>query len=285
MSTMSMHAPNTGKPPTIHKVGPEASALKAIFYSEPGVGKTTLLATAHDHALTKPLLFLDMEGGMASISHRTDIDYIRVQTVAELESVYWWLVKGKHEYKSLALDSLSEMQVRGLEQIRLDGKKKEKADGPKREDDELWQDDYGRSTKQMQRLARWFRDLPLHVFFSCLAREDDKEGRRQVMPALTPAASKSVMGYVDIVGYMFVQSYKEASAEDPAKTVDKTRRRLLLQPYGPYLAKDRLIRDMAVMDEPTIPKILDAWRAAHAKRLKQAAELTKQKIEKGGNPQ
>lgn len=255
--------------PLIRRMTPQAVHLKAAIYADPGVGKTTMLATAQDHPWTSPTLFIDMEGGMASIAHRTDLDYVRVQTLEELDSVFWFLAKGGHQYKSCSLDSLSEMQLCGLDKILVEAKGLPRPkDKPARLEDEVWIEDYGRSTNQMRRIIRQFRDLPMHVFFSCLVREDkdEKTGRLVVQPRLTPGVVSVLLGYVDLCGYMYVHNIEQPDPEDANKTIRASSRRMLLQPWNPYYAKDRLIKNVMLVEEPTIPKLIELYRAALAER-------------------
>ena len=248
----------------IYKPHIEKYKLKMIVYGPPGVGKTTLLASAGAHKLTAPILLVNIEGGMLSVTDSSVLgldqppDVVDLKSFDKLEEIFWFLAKGDHPYKSVGIDSLSELQMINLEGItkRLMGKIT--ASGAKRASlDDIWQEDYGTSTQQLRRVVRQFRDLPMHVFFSCHdSMSQDKDKNETVHPMLTPKLRTAVMGYMDVIGYMYVDSSEEAEEGDEDR---ETPRRLLCRPFGKWVAKDRSPgqRLGLLMEDPTIPVIID----------------------------
>ncbi len=248
----------------IYKPHIEKYKLKMIVYGPPGVGKTTLLASAGAHELTAPILLINIEGGMLSVTDPSIIglkeppDVVDLKSFEGLEQIFWYLAKGDHPYKSVGIDSLSELQMINLEGItkRLMGKIT--ASGAKRASlDDIWQEDYGTSTQQLRRVVRQFRDLPLHVFFSCHeSASQDKDKNEVVHPMLTPKLRTAVMGYMDVIGYFYVDSEATEASEEEDK---ETARRLLCRPFGKWIAKDRSPgqRLGLVVEDPSIPVIVD----------------------------
>ena len=212
---------------------------KILLYSDPGIGKTTAASLS-----PKPLI-INCEGGTLCLNKfkeyhpRLDIQTFRPRSIDELQDIFWYLRSGEHDRETVILDSLSEIQRMSMDEILADPKRDDRYDR-----DTPMLSDYGKNTQQLRKLVRAFRDLPMNVVFTCLAseRKDDTDGSVKIMPDLTPKLATDVMGYVDVVAYMFV------SEEGGVEGV----RKILTQPKGKYLAKDRSGKLGMGMVEPTM---------------------------------
>lgn len=219
-------------------IGDVPVTAKVLLYGDPGMGKTTAAALS-----PKPLI-INCEGGTLSLNKfkkfhkQLDIKVMRPDSIQDLQDLFWYLKSGNHDRQTVILDSLTEIQQMSMDEILVDPKRDEKYD----RDTPMLQD-YGKNTNQMRKLVRAFRDLPMNVVFTCLAedRKDEEDGSIKVTPALTPKLANDVMGYVDVVGYMFTAGDK-----------DKPVRKVLTQPKGKYLAKDRSGMLGIGMEDPTL---------------------------------
>lgn len=222
----------------------EAAFLKALVFSPPGHGKTRFLGTADDDERTAPLLFLDFEGGTQTLVGR-DTDVVTVRSWQDYNEAYAELADPGTKYRSVAIDSVTETQVGGLLAI-LD------KDGKRADPDQLAQADWGLILMQMRRFARRFRDLPMHVFMSALAKDDVAPRIGTVKtPLLQGAFASEVSGIMDVVAYLALDEGEDGEAV----------RLMLLHSYPKFQVKARTPWGVTVpseIEDPTAGKLLDA---------------------------
>jgi hypothetical protein len=269
----------------ITKISDSPVYVKMLVYGAIGTGKTRLASTAPN------VLFGNSESGTLSIAGK-DIDAFNISGFSDLSYMAEFLMEhcilrdklrrgiaagatqkqldkvkdmlweldhtedtprnGQEPalYDSVVLDSLTDIQKKSLDDIMQDAKRLEKHDP-----DKANLEDYGKNTTQIRRMCRFFRDLPMNVIFVCLPADDKEDsGEPIVRPLLTPKLAEEVMGYVDVVGYLFV---RKATAEEGSKKV-KLERRMLVQQYDKFRAKIRVpegVEPPMAIVEPTFDKI------------------------------
>ena len=126
-----------------------SGTVKTLVYGRPGIGKTTLCATAPN-----PIIF-SAESGLLSLRHY-DIPVQVIKTINDLYEIYEWCTKSAeaNSYETICIDSISEI----AEQILAEEKDKNK-DARKA---------YLFMQERMEKFIRLFRDLPNHnVYISC----------------------------------------------------------------------------------------------------------------------
>lgn len=237
--------------------------LKMIVYSPPGHGKTTLLGTAAGDPRLSPMLLIEFEGGTRSIRSKVKkisidqlgkekpkvdvIHTVEIRTWGDFDLVYDFLLTADHPYRSIGLDSLSEMNYLNMQTVLLDAGIQDK----NRDPDVPEQRDYLKSASQMRRLVRYFRDLPMHVFMTSGAQQgqDPRTKTSMMMMSLTGKLVFEIPGLFDVVGYLAMVDQEDGATE----------RWLFTQPTGRFDAKDRTeggkLGEYIV--NPTLPKILD----------------------------
>lgn len=239
----------SGLPP-IYEVTAESVYVNLMIYADPGAGKTTLAAMANEHPAMREVLFANVEGGLLSVTGQ-GIHAIDINSVDDLEALYWELVKGKEgslgHIRTVVIDSGSEVQSLNLEEIVAE-EIEEDEKGKRYSQDDIWLSDYGRSTAQLKRVFRWFRDLDCHLIITALAKTimpPQPQGRgkgmsqslakqpdrdpKSVDPLFTEKLGNAVKGYVDFVWYIYEDSNEDGDPE----------RWILTQRQGPIFAKTR----------------------------------------------
>lgn len=192
--------------------GLHSNGVKILVYGHSGAGKTSLIPT-----LPHPVV-LSAEGGLLSIAD-ADVPFIEVNDMATLMEAYEWLVSGGgQEYKSVVLDSISE-----IAEVVLNAEKKATKD-PRQA--------YGAMQEQMTDLIRAFRDLPnRHVLFTAKCeKSSDESGRVMYAPSMPGNKTGQQLPYF----------FDEVLALRIEKDADgNTQRGLMCDSDGLWLAKDR----------------------------------------------
>ncbi len=182
----------------------------ALFYGRAKTGKTTLVDTAPG-----PRLILDAEMGSDFLTSEqviwdiesgaecpTDLDedttvVIYVHEYTTLSKVYDFLDTGKHPFKTVIIDSVTEIQQRCLDDkvgtaaIRIQ--------------------DWGEIKRQMSLNIRNFRDLKAHptkavnvLFVATLEEVNSTDGSVRLIPYMQGSVSKELPYVVDVVGLLYI---------------------------------------------------------------------------------
>lgn len=155
-----------------------------------------------------------------------------------------WLKSGAHPFRSVVIDSITEIQVKCKDDISPDGQMKI----------QLW----GDLLTHMERSMRAFRDLTEHptnpiesLVVTSMTEMRDGKWRPYVQGKLAVKAPY----LFDVIGYMYVQEIH--NAQDPTQPPTKMRR-LLCAKNAQFEAGERVQgRLPEVVDSPTVPMMLN----------------------------
>jgi phage nucleotide-binding protein len=207
--------PQRKLPFEIYTPADKLTFLKVGIYGVSGAGKTTLAATS-----PKPFL-INVEAGEAALIGRSDISIAKVEEFKEIDNIYKYLKHAKHDYQTVIIDSLTELQKRAMDMV-LEGEGREMPH----------QGSWGQSMEYVRRIVRQFRDLDMHVIFimGVADRKDAITGTVTDMPSLPGKLGQEVSSYLDVLGYL-TMAYDAKSKSYS--------RKMKIQPSTRWHAKDR----------------------------------------------
>lgn len=214
------------------------SKLNLLLYGRSGTGKTTIVGSA-----PKPLLVLDIrEGGTTSIKKREDTYVLPITSWKDFEEVYWYLVNNEGKYKSVAIDTTTQLQDFALAEIRgsADGLVSRKS--------------WGEASSLMKTWIALFKDLPMNVIFTAQDRktkgqedeEDDSEDNSimpEIGPYVMPSVAKILNAAVDVIGMTYIRETTKTTK--PKKKGDKPTETTVMEyclrvgPHPVFLTKFR----------------------------------------------
>jgi len=231
--------------------------LSISVYGRSGTGKTTFAGTA-----PKPLLVLDVnDRGTISIKGQPETYVLSIEKWEDFEEAYWYLKSGNHNFQSVAIDTLTQLQDLAIRQVV----------GEDSADMVISKRAWGSVSSLMKTWILNFRDLPLCKIFICqdrLTAGDEDEGTDpemiapEVGPALSPSVARTLNAAVDVIGQTFIRerltTVKTKKGGEKSKLVVEYCMRI--GPHARYLTKIRRANPGTklppVVVDPTFDKIL-----------------------------
>lgn len=218
--------------------------LSILIHGDSKVGKSTMTSTA-----PTPMLVLDAEGSWKFIRERGfgsgrplrkrvwnpaeapprndgtwDVCTVSVTSWETMQRVWMWLTQSPHDFESIVLDSITELQRRLKNNISSDGVIK-------------GYDGWGALLARMDTMIRGMRDLTLApgpvrcVMFVAETRE--RNGK--FWPTMQGQIADSLPYWVDICGYAFQTQALSQDGTTQVKTVN-----LWIAPHPQFMAGERV---------------------------------------------
>jgi hypothetical protein len=229
--------------------------VKLLVYGDSGIGKTVFAGSAADVPEMRDVLIIDAEGGTESLVRTyPNCDVVRVTRMKEIWPIYDELHRGRHNYGTVVLDSLSEFQKYDLYEILEIGSMERPG---KVDPDVAGIREWGVTLEHMRKLVRLFRDLPMNTIFTALVNymKDPRTGMYIKNPGLQGRAAAELPAFPDIVLYYFSKEVKE---EVNGEEVTVEKRIAQSKRTSTVAAKDRTGLLPPAMRDPTMQKIWDA---------------------------
>lgn len=226
-------------------------SLTLMVYGESKVGKSTFAVTA-----PYPRLMLDVEGGHRFLpivpkywdpmteeppvaDGTWDTTVVQVRDYDTVLKAFQWLQSGKHQFKSLIIDSISELQVKCMDNIA----------GTEQMKMQQW----GELLRHMGALLRDLRDLTMHptqpleaVVLTAMARRGQDGVYR---PYLQGQLATQAPYFYDVLGAITVEEFPN---EDPLQPPHKARR-MYVERTSQYEAGERVQGRLgAIVEQPNL---------------------------------
>lgn len=247
--------------------------VKAIFYGEPGSGKTTLAASSHLDPRLGPTLLLNCVGNPVSVRRMpSKPSLININSIEDLQTIVDWLHKedqdpknaipkaykekyGKEypRFRTVVLDQLTGLQTMYMrkylktERIQRDGKK-------------AAYDDWAAVLMFMDTVAwSFFELLQMNIIMTALERVEidalDDELSRGV--GLTGQSQQVVPAYAPLVGRVVRQQKISPQAKKQYTIPDNEYCTVFFDLMGKFNAKDQYTLGTRYMSNPSMTKIMD----------------------------
>lgn len=187
--------------------------INALFYGDPGSGKTHLLGTAADLLATAPVVIFDIEGGLKTLrkfENKANIKRKKVRSMRELENGYNEMYKAIQTREdgsqfipgvnTVGVDSLTELTDLDMRTIMDDAYNR----NPDKVDKDVpSQREWGKARAHIRKIVRAFRDLPCNVIMTAHVGTLQEEGQpTKYFPGFAGKLRTEVPGFFDIVGYL-----------------------------------------------------------------------------------
>lgn len=231
-----------------------ADNINFLLYGDSGSGKTRLAASACEVPELSPVLFLDIEAGKKTLRKHfrgnKNLEVITITKWPQLQKIYNDLYEGKHEFRTVVVDSETEGQKLAMK-YRLGDETAKLPDATVFDSDTVPEiRDWYVNTEQLRRLTRAFRDLPMNTIFTALATEKEvTKNKVTKWPLFTKGLANELPGLFDAVLYLYVKAVKDA---------EDNKRMLLTDTVEGVMAKSRLMNLPLTMENPSMTDIYKA---------------------------
>lgn len=206
----------------IRKPAPENQFINMLIYGGSGVGKTLLGGSAAKVEAMSPILVLDAEEGSMTLNEFAEygdaIDVVPIRQWKNMQAIYNDLHKGDHPYKTVMIDSGTEVQQLAMNDVLgTSGSVLDVGITPEFKD-------WYKNTEQIRRMIRAFRDLPMNTIITALEMDSQDPRTKRIMkrPAFSNKLAQQVPAFFDTVFYLYVKEVKGDAPNARLCLTDKT---------------------------------------------------------------
>lgn len=220
----------------IDKDNPPDSYLRALIYSDFGLGKSTWAASSEQRTL-----FIDTSSGFVVLKDYDNVDVLTYKGLTQLAAVGTAITEGIEgwNYDLVVIDEISSVY-----QIDLELVTSARAGGSNLRDEVIpEQRDYMATQNRLMKNLRPLLDAPVHLVMLCHERRttDKATGVSTIESDLAPRLSKEVNRSLHLLGRLSISKQGE--------------RELVVNPARNVQAKNRL----GLSNNPTLTDVLEKF--------------------------
>lgn len=231
------------------------------IYGRSGAGKTTFAAT-----FPKPILVLDVrDQGTDSINDHDKVDVKDIDSMTDLEDVYYYIKEHPNAYKTVIIDTVTQLQQLFMEEV-IGAKKKRVGDWGS-----MSRREFGDVAAMMKEWVLNYRNLTaegLEVVFIAQERTSTSEEENpdnmltpEVGPHVMPSVAVHLNANVSIIGNSFIRLKSTKVKTTNKQLIKKTAQYCMrIGPNPIYATKIRKPKDIGVpafLEDPTYNDIID----------------------------
>lgn len=224
--------------------------VKVLLYGKNKKGKTRTAAAA-----PKPLIIDINERGTRSVRGYKGAEVFPVNKWEDVTWAYWMLKEGNHDYETVILDTVTQLQNLGMKQVLGEQEDRDPNREPSMPDWKSW----NKLKELMVPLILNFRNLPMHVVFVAQekSKENEEELTTETFPEVAPSIRGTLTGSVDIIGRIYMAQMRSVDKKKK-KEVKVWERRMLVGPHDEFITGDRSGVLPRVVRNPTVNKMIEA---------------------------
>jgi len=173
----------------------KVDSLKALIYAKSGAGKTFSIKS---FAKRHKVLLINMESGTNTMKDFSDeekanIDVVSTKSLEEIREIYTYLTLKEHNYKTVVLDSLSELSDIVFNSVKSD---------PTYQDPKMALKMWGEIAEKQINICKSFRDIrEMNVVLLALEEQTTKDFKDYAQPLMNgQKATKRLASLYDLVG-------------------------------------------------------------------------------------
>ena len=213
-----------------------------------GVGKTHLLGTIEEVPEMLPALFIDTDGGTATVAHRETFGYVRLTRLEQLSPLKTFLQTPANKFNTVIIDSYTKIHSMFEDQIH-EYQSRTKATEVEKITRRFEFQDYGALLRESKALLNALKRCNVNLICTAGATVDGSEFSTD----LAGRMKKDICFEFDIVGYIAMVPVDKKNLAGPMK-------RVLFSTTRPnrHPSKSRYNKLPGAIEDPTMRGIYDA---------------------------